>query len=128
MPTSVKNYTYASANLLHPGRNKGYIRKYYNDSGSGSSTQASVSTSPHYNNNLGGEPVIEYGIVTESDYDPVNLVNKGMTVSTFDNIYNTKVMNGLVTPVSYRHEQYSETFNYSGTPPISSNTVFFGLI
>ncbi|MEQ6121140.1 RHS repeat domain-containing protein [Reichenbachiella sp. MALMAid0571] len=116
IPTNVKNYTYSNPNLLHPNRNKGYIRKYYNNSGTGSVTHAVVSTSPHYNNNLGGEPVIEYGIVTEYDYDPVNLENKGKTVSYFQNITNNKVMNGLVTPVSYRHAEYSETFDY-GDPP-----------
>lgn len=116
IPTSVKNYTYSNPNLLHQNRNKGYIRKYYNNSGTGSVTHAVVSSSPHYNNNLGGEPVIEYGVVTEYDYDPVNLENKGKTVSYFQNITNNKVMNGLTTPVSYRHAQYSETFAY-GNPP-----------
>lgn len=103
-PASKKTYVYQFPNLIQPLGNKGYERQYiYNKIG----THAIISSSPHFNNNLGGEPVIEYGQVTEYEYSEEEDEYNGKTVSYYQNVTNNQVLNG--GPVifnQFKHDDY----------------------
>lgn len=103
-PASTKTFVYENPNLIQPFKNKGYSREYISAS---QFTHAVVSTSPYYNNNLGGEPVIEYGKVTEYDYDSINDKYNGKTISYYENILSTQVLHGAVTLELFEHDQYT---------------------
>jgi len=126
-PVSVKKYEYQSHNLIQPLRNKGYIRKFY--SSADGMLETVVSSSPHFNNNLGGEPVIEYGKVTEYDYNPVTQLNNGKIVSYFKTIQPTLVF-GLVSLITipFKHDQFSLLYNYGNGSNSFSDLLVKGLI
>ncbi|WP_190809219.1 hypothetical protein [Flagellimonas sp. S3867] len=111
-PVSVKKYEYAQPNLIQPIRNRGYVRKFFSITDFILKTR--VSSSPHFNNNLGGEPAIEYGTVTEYDEDPVTLEKKGKMVSYFDNVTNTRVLSSVVPASPFKHTSFNYNFNYAG--------------
>ena len=111
-PISIKKYEYSIPNLIQPFRNKGYIRKYY--SSADGMLKTVVSSSPYFNNNLGGEPVIEYGKVIEYDYDPLTENANGMVISLFENIVPERFYdNESLTAVPFKHELFSEQFVYN---------------
>ncbi|MCG8311569.1 MAG: BACON domain-containing protein [Cytophagales bacterium] len=104
-PTGTKTFEYENANLIHPVGNKRYTRKVVGNNKQ--SLNVYVSTSPYYNNNLGGEPVIEYGKVTEYDYDSLTDKVNGKTISYYENIHSTQVLNGAVTLTLFKHDQFT---------------------
>ena len=103
-PASKKTYVYQFPNLIQPVGNKGYERQYiYNTIG----THALVSSSPHFNNNLGGEPVIEYGQVTEYEYSEEEDEYNGKTISYYQNITNIEVLGGgTITFNQFKHDDH----------------------
>ncbi|MGX1931133.1 hypothetical protein [Flagellimonas sp. 2504JD4-2] len=101
VPVRVKRFEYADPNIIHPERNRGYIRKTILDTGF--SLKPTISTSPHFNNNLGGEPVIEYGMVTEYDHDPVTGLDNGKTVSYYEQVPLTRTYNSITGPEVFKH-------------------------
>ena len=123
-PVSVKKYEYTNPNLILPERNRGYIRKVFTFDGgkngdvTGIPTEggsnppwailcSAVSTTPHFNNNLGGNPAIEYGTVTEYDYDPVTGNNNGKKVSNYENVSTSRVLSSITGANSYKHPEFS---------------------
>ena len=107
-PASKKTYTYELPNLIQPLGNKSYEREYIINIPNFDieKTHVLLSSSPHFNNNLGGEPVIEYGKVTEFEYSEAEDENNGKTISYHQNITNENVLGGSVSFTEFQHDSY----------------------
>ena len=102
---SVKKFEYADPNLIHPLRNRGYIRKYITFD-SNIELKTRVSSSPHFNNNLGGEPAIEYGKVTEYDYDSLAMRDNGKIVSYYEKVPSARITSSVIPATPYVHPEF----------------------
>ncbi len=111
-PVQVKKFEYAQPQIIHPEENRGYIRQIYSTN-QGIALNPRISTTPHFNNNLGGEPVIAYDKVTEYDYDPVTQQNKGKTVSFFEHVSLQRTMSSVLGSTSFTHPQFSWAYFFS---------------
>ncbi|MEP3210688.1 MAG: hypothetical protein ABJN95_15910 [Maribacter sp.] len=116
-PVSIKKYEYEDANLIQPERNRGYVRRFIQNVSDGIGLLAAVSVSPNFNNNLGGEPTIEYGKVTEIEFDFVNQKDNGKTISYFENIGATRTVNSVIPAYIFKHPQYSFIYPYDPSHP-----------
>jgi len=105
-PANKKTFTYELPNLIQPLGNKSYEREYIVNS---QDTHVLLSSSPHFNNNLGGEPVIEYGKVTEFEYSEAEDEYNGKTISYYQNITNDQVLYGAVGFNLLQHDDYEIT-------------------
>lgn len=112
IPVQVKKFEYANPQIIHPEENRGYVRQIYSTN-QGIALNPRISTSPHFNNNLGGEPVIAYDRVTEYDYDPVAQQNKGKTVSFFEHVSLQRTMSSVLGSTSFSHPQFSWAYFFS---------------
>ncbi|NAS14459.1 RHS repeat protein [Poritiphilus flavus] len=110
-PVLVKKFEYETPDLIHPEENRGYQRTIILDPNF--SLNPVVSTSPHFNNNLGGEPVISYEKVTEYEYDLSSATKNGKTISYYENVPRWRTLNSLVGPETFRHSEYSWSYFYS---------------
>lgn len=117
-PVLVKTYEYEQPNLIHPEVNRGYVRNIILDPGF--ALNPLVSTSPHFNNNLGGEPVISYDKVTEYEYDPVSTDTNGKTVSFYETVPQWRSLNSLLGPQVFKHSAFSWSYYYA--QPVNGNT------
>ncbi len=116
-PASMKKYEYANPNLIRPQRNRGYIRKFLDNQ---LIISAKVSTSPYFNNNLDGEPAIEYGAVTEYLFNPSTLRNEGKTVYIYESVPSIRQLNTIIPGIPFMHSEFSYQYQYS-TSHISGN-------
>lgn len=116
-PVLVKKYEYETPNLVHPEENRGYERPIILDPNF--ALNVMVSTTPHFNNNLGGEPVISYGKVTEYAYDPINTEKNGKTVSYYEYVPRWRTMNSILGPQTFKHSEFSWSHHY--TQPVNGN-------
>jgi len=102
-PASKKTYVYENSNLIQPLGNKSYERQYIYDI---QGTYALVSSSPHFNNNIGGEPVIEYGKVTEYEFSEEEDKYNGKTISYYQTVSNDQVLGASVSFDVFKHDNY----------------------
>ncbi|WP_282161718.1 hypothetical protein [Ulvibacterium marinum] len=117
-PVRIKKFEYGNPNLIQPERNRGHLRGIFTFNPS-TILFSQVSTTPHFNNNLGGEPIIEYGKVTEYNYsyfdddnDLTTPQDNGKIVSYFQNIAPTRVVNTIIGAIPFEHPQFSRNFVY----------------
>ncbi len=101
-PVTIKTFEYSGANILQPIGNNTFKRLFRDENG----LNLSLSTNLHFNNNLGGRPIIEYGKISEFVESTTNSDHNGKTEYFYETIPSQRLLS--VTP--------PQSFMYSGIP------------
>ena len=100
IPASYKKFEYANENVLQPIKNESEVNFFFK----AGNTYHRISTSLHYDNNIGSRPVIEYGNITEFDINTNNPNLKRKTIYSYNTVPSQRLLKN-VEPTIYKHPQ-----------------------
>ncbi len=100
-PVTIREFDYASPNVLQPKKDRSEMSFFLNQN---RSLNLLVSTNVGYDNNIGGRPIVEYGGVTETNISAVNAGDNGKTTYAYNTIPSQRLLE-FGAPIAFKHPQ-----------------------